>query len=122
VAPGQTVTISFWAKGTAAAGGVHFAELFSINGVGGVTKSELLGGAPLFPSDSAYQFYEFTTTAGPDVTNGLTLQLTATTGAAEGSEARLFVDDVTIDVVPEPSALILLGSSLGLLTLRRRRY
>ena len=88
----------------------------------GVSKSEILGGAPLFPpSATNWTFYSFNTTLGPDVTNGATLQFNAATGAVAGSFAILEIDNVVVDtiVVPEPTAAAFLG--LGFLGLLRRR-
>ncbi|MCA9310870.1 MAG: hypothetical protein KDA21_06670, partial [Phycisphaerales bacterium] len=45
--PGDMITISFAAKGSGAAGGVSFAEFFTEIDGGGVSSSEILGGAPL---------------------------------------------------------------------------
>ena len=94
VQPSTEVTISFWAMGSGEAGGVQFAEFFS-EAEEGVSSSEILGGAPLFLTDT-YQFFEFTVTTGSDVTNGVTLQMGATTGANIGSEATFFFDDVSV--------------------------
>lgn len=117
----QAITISFWAKGVGAAGGVSFAELFSADAGGGITRSELLGGAPLFVG-SDWSFYSFTTMTGPDVSGGVTIQFAAVTGAASGSTMQLFLDDVSVtaDVVPAPGAMALLGLG-GLVGARRRR-
>ncbi len=126
---GQSVTFSFDYRGTAEAGGVLFAELFSIDGFGGVTKSELLSGGPFFPvpgDADAWQTFMITTTLGPDVTNGVTLQINAACGAAAGCVSDYFVDNIslTADVaaVPVPAAAWLFGSSLiALVGTRRKR-
>lgn len=128
VTAGQEVTVSLNYRGTATAGGVFFVELFSIDGGGGVTKTEILGGAPLFPNGDAniWTPVSFTTTAGPDVTNGLTLQLNAACGADAGCVADYYIDNISLtadvagSVVPLPAGLWLFASSLlGLQGLRR---
>lgn len=119
VTPGADITISFWGRGAGEAGGVQFAELFSELDGGGTSSAEILGGAPLFLTDQ-WQFFTFDATAGPDVSGGITLQFTATTGGAIGSTAETVIDDVSISVVPEPAALTALALG-GLLALRRRR-
>jgi len=115
----QDVTISFWAMGLGEVGGVSFAEFFSEIDGGGVSSSELLGGAPLFVT-SDWQFYSFDTTTGADVSGGVTLQFAAVTGANIGSTMQLFIDDVSVSIVPAPSSAALLGLG-GLFTSRRRR-
>ncbi len=119
VGANEQVTISFWAKGFNEAGGVNFAEFFSELDGGGTSKSEILGGAPLF-AGSDWTFYSFVTTTGADVSGGVTLQFTATTGANIGSTSRLFIDNVSIDIVPTPGAFAALGLG-GLVAARRRR-
>jgi len=100
VLPGETITISFYAKGMTANGGVAFAEFFSEIAGGGVSKSQILGGAPLAldPDPNTWKLFSFTTTAGPDVSGGVTLQLTATTGAAIGSVAQVYYDNASVTV------------------------
>jgi len=121
VVPGQAVTISFDAKGVGAVGGVSFAEFFSEIDGGGVSASEILGGAPLALTDT-YQSFSFNSIAGPDVSGGITLQLTATTGGATGSTMSVTFDNVSVSVVPEPGtyAAILGALSLGFILVRRR--
>ena len=123
VGPGDQIEISFFAKGSGVAGGVQFAELFSEISGGGVSSSVILGGAPLFLT-STYTQYTFTTTAGPDVSAGVTLQFNAATGATVGSTSEMFIDNVQItnlSAVPEPSSSVLAGLCGVLMLARRRR-
>jgi hypothetical protein len=100
VEPIMTVTISFDARGSLMAGGVAFAEFFSELEGGGVSQSEILGGAPLAlnPDPEVWTTFEFTTTTGPDVSGGVTLQLTATTGADPSSVADMYYDNISVIV------------------------
>ena len=119
--PGQEVTISFDIRGSAGVGGVVFAEVFSEIAGGGVSLSEILGGGPLFPTTD-WVNYMFTTTLGPDVSGGMTLQFAAVTGAVMGSFVDLYIDNVSIEaaVVPVPAAVWFMASALGLLGFGRR--
>ena len=119
VTPGSTVHISFAAKGSSALGGVAFAEFFSELDGEGVSSSEILSGAPLSLTQD-YQTFNFTTTAGPDVSGGVTLQFATVTGATPGSTSVLFIDDVSVRVIPTPASAALLGLG-GLAVTRRRR-
>ena len=119
VTAGQEVTITFSAKGSFAAGGVAFAEFFSELDGGGTSSAEILGGGPLALT-SEWQTFTFTTFAGPDVSGGITLQLTATTGGAPGSTAVVFYDNVSVTIIPTPGAAATLGLA-GLFCARRRR-
>ena len=118
VNPGDTIEISFAAKGLGTIGGVVIAEFFSEIDGGGTSSSEILGSGPLGLSIDNYQTFNFTTVAGPDVSGGVTLQFAVSTGGATGSTSLLFLDDVS--VTPEPSSLALLGLA-GLGFLRRRQ-
>jgi hypothetical protein len=94
--PGATVTVSFDMRGTlSGAGGVVFAELFSELAGEGVSKAEILSGGPLEPT-AGWTTYSFTTTLGPDVSGGVTLQLKASCGPVEGCGVDVFVDNVSI--------------------------
>jgi MYXO-CTERM domain-containing protein len=117
VSPGDLIDITFSAKGSAALGGVAFAEFFSEIDGGGVSSSEILGGGPL-PLTDQYQQFSFQVVAGPDVSGGITLQFGAITGADAGSVSVLFIDNVS--VVPTPGAAAILGLG-GLAAVRRRR-
>jgi hypothetical protein len=100
VEPGMSITISFDARGSLAAGGVAFAEFFSELEGGGVSASEILGGAPLAinADPEVWTSFSFTTVTGPDVSGGVTLQLTATTGADSASMADMYYDNISLIV------------------------
>ncbi len=124
ITPGAEVTISFDIRGSATAGGVLFVELFSEIAGGGVSESQILGGAPLFPDadSSIWTNYSFTTTVGPDVSGGISVQFAAICGADAGCVSNYYVDNLTVKaaVIPVPAAVWLFGSAIGLLGLRKR--
>ncbi len=119
VSPGDEVTISFAAKGLGTIGGVLFAEFFSEIDGGGTSSNEILGGGPL-PITQDYQVFKFTTTAGPDVSGGITLQFAAVTGGGAGSTIVAFIDDASVSIIPEPTSAAL-ACLLGLGFVGRRR-
>ncbi len=102
VAPNSPVTIRFDLFGSLAGpGGVVFAEFFSELDGGGTSKSEILGGSPLFPNapndwTAGWVSYEFNTTTGPDVSGGVTLQLKADCGANPGCTVDTYWDNVSV--------------------------
>lgn len=100
VEPGIEVNISFDARGTLTAGGVAFAEFFSELDGGGVSAAEILGGGPLAlnADPSVWTSFSYTTMTGPDVSGGVTLQLTATTGADNASMAQVYYDNISITI------------------------
>ena len=123
IAPGDSIEITFFAKGSGVNGGVQFAEVFSEISGGGTSSSQILGGAPLFLTDT-YTEYTFTTTAGSDISGGFTLQFNAATGAVQGSASEMFVDNVQItnlSAVPEPTSSVLLGLCGIIMMAHRRR-
>lgn len=124
VQPGQEITISFDYRGTQSNGGVIFAELFSELDGGGVSKTELLFGGPLFGAGDVWQTATITTTLGPDVAGGVTLQLKSSCGAVAGCVSDAYFDNVsmTVNAIPVPAAVWLFGSGLiGLVGMARRK-
>ena len=124
--PGQDISISFDLFGSiTGSGGVFFAEGFS-EGANGVTNSELFNDGPLFPN-STWTTYEFTHTAGSDISRGFTLQLKTDCGSNAGCIVDAYVDNVSITadiagaVVPVPAAAWLFGSALAGLVVARRK-
>jgi hypothetical protein len=128
---GQLIDIQFDIRGTAAAGGVLFAELFmELDGGGVGPGSGILGGGPLFPNADAdvWTTYEFQVAAGPDTSGGITLQFNSACAPIDGCIADYFIDnvlisaDVEVPQVPVPAAVWLFGSGLlGLIGVARRR-
>ena len=94
VTPNSEITISFDLRGTAGPGGEFVPILFSESTTNGVTKTDLLDG-PLTPADT-WTRYRFTTTTGPDVSNGMTLLLQSVCGAVEGCSVDAYIDNVFI--------------------------
>jgi len=124
VQPGQEITISFDYRGTQSVGGVIFAELFSELDGGGVSKTELLFGGPLFGAGDTWQTATITTTLGPDVSGGVTLQLKSSCGAEAACVSDAFFDNVsmTVNAIPVPAAVWLFGSGLiGLVGVARKK-
>jgi hypothetical protein len=126
VTAGQSITISFDYRGVQLDGGVIFAELFSEVSGGGVSKSELITGGPLFGAGDTWQNFSITTTLGPDVSGGVTLLLKSGCGGAASCVSDAYFDNVsmTVDVaaVPVPAAAWLFGSALlGLGGLARKK-
>jgi hypothetical protein len=125
---GQQIDVQFDIRGTALAGGVFFAEAFSELSGGGTSKAEILGGGPLFPNadPNVWTTYNFSFTAGPDTSGGITLQFNAACGAATGCVSDYFLDNVSImadvSAIPVPAAIWLFGSGLvGLVGVARRK-
>jgi hypothetical protein len=95
---GQQIDIQFDIRGTAGAGGVLFAELFSELSGGGTSKNEILGGGPLFPNANpdVWTTYNFSSTVGPDSSGGITLQFNSACAPIEGCIADYVIDNVII--------------------------
>ena len=125
--PGADVTVTWDMRGSLeGAGGVVFVELFSELSGGGTSKAEIYTNAPIFPVD-AWTPYSWTTTLGPDVSGGVTLQLKTSCGPVEGCGVDAYFDNVTIttdvSAVPVPAAVWLFGSGLlGLIGVARRKH
>ena len=138
---GQQIDIQFDIRGTAQAGGVLFAEMFSELSGGGTSKSEILGGGPLFPNadPAVWTTYNFSSTVGPDSSGGITLQFNSACGADAACIADYQIDNVIINAdvglpPPPPSgpataipttsqwALIMLTMLLGLVVFTKRKH
>ena len=138
---GQQIDIQFDIRGTAQAGGVLFAEMFSEITGGGTSKAEILGGGPLFPNANSevWTTYNFSSTVGPDSSGGITLQFNSACGADQGCIADYEIDNVIINAdvglpPPPPSgpataipttsqwALIMLTMLLGLVVFTKRKH
>ena len=124
---GGSITIEFDYRGTQAIGGVIFAELFSELDGGGVSDSQLLFGGPLFGAGETWNTASITTTLGPDVSGGVTLQLKSSCGAEAACISDAYFDNVKMLIeppaaVPVPAAAWLFGSALlGLGGLARKK-
>ena len=94
--PGASVTVSFDMRGSlSGAGGVVFVEFFSELSGGGTSKAEIFSGGPLAPNVD-WTNYSFTTTMGPDVSGGVTLQIKTSCGPVEGCGVDAYFDNVSI--------------------------
>lgn len=100
VMPGQAVTISVDLKGVTAIGGLVFVQVFWEISGGGVSGAQLLG--PIFadPNPATWTTHTFVTTAGSDVSGGVSVQLEAVTGGAPGSVSSVSYDNVSVTITP----------------------
>jgi hypothetical protein len=98
VAVGQTATITFSARGSFGVGGVAFAEFFEEIDPEGVSNATILGGGPLTldPDPEVWTDFNFVVPITADVSGGVTLQLTGTTGGDASSFADVYYDDIAI--------------------------
>jgi hypothetical protein len=100
VTPGQSVDISFDARGMFGIGGVAFAELFSEIDGGGVSLAEILGGGPLplNADPEVWTTFTFTRSLGSDVSGGVTLQLGVANGAVANETSTVWFDNVSLSI------------------------
>lgn len=126
ITAGLPVTVSFDARGSYGIGGVAFAVLYSEVAGGGISNTELLGGASLAinSDENVWTSFSFTTTLGSDVSGGVTLELGATNGAVANESTRMFYDNISIQTattVPEPTSAGLIALAVIGFAQRRRR-
>ena len=95
VTGGQTVSISFDMKGSAADGGVIFPELIS-EGAAGATTSNIL--ETITAPTAGWTTYSYTPAAAADVTEGITFQIAVVCGGAPACSADVFIDNVSMVV------------------------
>jgi hypothetical protein len=120
--PGQAVTVSFDWMATGV--DVVFAALHSEQAGGGASSTAVLldgAGGP-----SSWTHFTQVVILGPDVTEGISLELVAICGGVPGCESNIFWDNISITAdiaaVPVPAAAWLFGSALlGLGAVKRRK-
>ncbi|MDB4293023.1 carbohydrate binding domain-containing protein [Maribacter sp.] len=96
VTPNSEITISFDLRGTLTGdGGVFIAEFFSENSTGGTSKSEILSGGPLSPTDT-WTRYTYTVTTGDDVSGGVSLLMKSECGPVAGCSVDAYFDNVFV--------------------------
>ena len=98
LAIGQTATITYSARGNFGPGGVAFAEFFPEVSGGGASSAQILGGGPLVldADPNVWADFNFVVPITADVSGGVTLQLTGTTGGDPSSFADVYYDDIAI--------------------------
>jgi len=113
VSPGQIVTLSGWHKWVA---GMATREL-KIEWVGAPqTRVDTIETGPML------DYEEFCLTAiAPAGTTGVTATYAVSTFGAGQTEALVYLDDMTLCIIPEPASITLVGLAvLGLVGIRRR--
>ena len=126
---GTSVSAEFQWKGSLGTGGVAFAVLRILNGVGAIVADT--GLQPLPNTGGSYTLQSLPMLnvpafgGGPNDTYAAFLEISVGAGAFVGSTAEGFVDSVNVSgttvPVPEPSPLALLGL-IGLVTIAGRRW
>jgi len=116
--PGDTASYSFWVKGGGTSA-VADSQLRFLDSSGNI----LYNSGPIF-FNTLVNTNDYTQILGPqDIViptgaNAAFIEFTMATGGVD--DAEFLIDDVVLDVVPEPSSLALLGLG-GLALMRRRR-
>lgn len=121
--PGEIASFSFYAKGNVSeTGNILYQLRFLDSGGGNVYSSGLV----FFQGSLNTSTY--TQIVHPDLVipagaNAAFLEISQASGPVSqgGIAGNVLIDDIVLSTVPEPSAFVLLGGGLGLLTLRRRR-
>ncbi len=98
VTPNSDITISFDLLGASGDGGVFIAQVFSESTTAGVTKTDILNDGNPIALSANWTRYSFTTTTGPDVTNGITLLLKTECGAVAGCAVNANIDNVYVAI------------------------
>ena len=120
--PGQAVTVSFdW---RADAVDVVYAALHSEQAGGGASSTAVLLDGNSGPN--SWTPFSQVVILGPDVTEGISLELVAICGGVPGCQSNIFWDNISITAdiaaVPVPAAVWLFGSGLvGLVGVARRK-
>lgn len=114
--------VTFDYRGTLGPGAVINLGLFSETTNGPVSQSDRFSITTLDPDPSVWKTYSNTFTLGPDVSDGISFEISVATAAITGSEADVYFDNISImgDVIPEPTSALLIVGSAGALSIIRR--
>lgn len=120
VTPGETASLSFWAKGNvsdtgnvlyslrflAAGGGIVYTSgnVFFQGLINTSTYTQIVLPDVVIPAGASAAFLEISQASGPATIPG-----------------NILIDDIVLSTIPEPSSMVLLGLG-GLALLRRRRH
>jgi hypothetical protein len=118
----DNVTLTFDYRGTLGPGAVINLGLFSETTNGPVSQSDRVSITTLDPDPSVWNTYSNTFALGPDVSDGISFEISVATAAITGSEADVYFDNISImgDVIPEPTSALLIVGSAGALSIIRR--